>query len=143
MNDRLLDKEKTAKGEKSNFFKKKRFQNQVQMPSSTTPPSISTEISSENTTSAPTELTNLPRFSLLLTLKSGKQVSFSEGGDRAGVPVIFIPGASGNRMWTAIYDSLARENGIRLICFDRPGRGVSEHPKSLKDWSFDSIGGIF
>lgn len=88
-----------------------------------------------------TDILALPRYSLLLTLKSGRQISFSEGGDRAGVPVIFIPGVSGNRVWTAVYDDLAREFGIRFITFDRPGRGVSEPPKSLKDWSFHSWGG--
>ena len=87
------------------------------------------------------DILSLPRFSLLLTLKSGQQISFSEGGDRAGVPVIFIPGSSGNRFWTAVYDDLAREHGLRFITFDRPGRGVSQAPKSLKDWSFQSLGG--
>ena len=85
------------------------------------------------------ELVALPRFSLLLTLKSGHQISFAEGGDRAGIPVIFIPGASGNRLWTAVYDQMAREHGIRLITFDRPGRGVSHPPKSMKEWSFQSF----
>jgi hypothetical protein len=87
------------------------------------------------------DMTSLPRMSLLLTLSSGRQISFSEGGDRAGIPVVFIPGVSGNRLWTAIYDELAREHGIRFITFDRPGRGVSQPPKSLKEWSFQSWGG--
>ena len=86
-----------------------------------------------------TDPTLLPRFSLMINLDSGKQVSFSEGGDRAGIPVIFIPGASGNRFWTVIYDDLAREHGIRLITFDRPGRGGCEPLK--KGWGFHSWAG--
>ena len=82
----------------------------------------------------------LPRFSLMIALDSGKQVSFSEGGDRAGIPVIFLPGISGNRFWTAIYDEVARENGIRLITFDRPGRGGCEPMR--KGWGFHSWAGM-
>jgi hypothetical protein len=81
-----------------------------------------------------------PRSSLLVKLKSGQQISYAEAGDKHGHPAIWIGGPNTNRFIIGLYDSLATEMGLRLLCFDRPGRGASTPLKYPKEWAFDSWG---
>ncbi|KAI8927843.1 hypothetical protein BC831DRAFT_394262, partial [Entophlyctis helioformis] len=79
-----------------------------------------------------------PRFSQTLTLMSGEQVSFAEAGDKQGFPVVWFAGPNSNRLLMALYDDMARESGLRLLCFDRPGRGASTPLRYPKQWEFRS-----
>lgn len=51
--------------------------------------------------------------------------SIHEGGDPGGVPVLMHHGTPGSGLLYAGHDALAREQGIRLIGYDRPGYGAS------------------
>jgi pimeloyl-ACP methyl ester carboxylesterase len=62
----------------------------------------------------------------LLTLSSGKQVSFDEYGDLHGKPVFLLHGWPGSRLQGERLQKLCKVMGIRLICPDRPGFGHSE-----------------
>jgi hypothetical protein len=88
------------------------------------------------------ELLSNPRMSQLIKLKSGEQISYAEVGQRDGTPVIWIGGPCSNRFIVALYADVCMELGLRLISFDRPGRGVSTPLRNPKDWSFASWAGI-
>lgn len=81
------------------------------------------------------------RLSSVITLASGEQMSYGEVGDREGLPCVWFGGPCSNRFIIALYDEICLELGIRLICFDRPGRGASTPLRNPKDWSFESIAG--
>jgi pimeloyl-ACP methyl ester carboxylesterase len=78
------------------------------------------------------------RFTKLLTLPDGSVVSYADVGTPTGFPVIFIPGSSGHRLWVSLCDQLARDRGLRLLCFDRPGRGLSTPSLQWKAWDYES-----
>ncbi|EGF82417.1 hypothetical protein BATDEDRAFT_31346, partial [Batrachochytrium dendrobatidis JAM81] len=82
-----------------------------------------------------------PCFSLTVKLRSGEQLSYAEIGDKAGYPVVWIPGPNYNRFLMAIYENMAIESGLRIICFDRPGRGASTPLRHPKLWEFRSLAG--
>lgn len=84
------------------------------------------------------ELLKSPRMSGILKLKSGEVVTFAEVGDKEGIPVVWIPGPCYSRFVIALYSEICTEMGIRLVCFDRPGRGGSSQLKYPKDWTFAS-----
>ena len=77
-------------------------------------------------------------YSRLAQLSNKSLVSFADLGHPSGVPMFFINGLIGNRYSIALYHEMALERGIRLICLDRPGRGLSTPPKSLKNYDFIS-----
>lgn len=60
-----------------------------------------------------------------IQLSGGKTLSYTEYGDPAGVPVVFLHGTPGSRLLGELFDQAANENGIRLFAFDRPGYGHS------------------
>lgn len=61
----------------------------------------------------------------LTTLRDGRTLQWSEGGDPGGAPVVFCHGTPDTRRasWSG-YDAAARA-GIRLIAANRPGYGAS------------------
>jgi hypothetical protein len=81
-------------------------------------------------------------MSQVLRLKSGEQISYAEVGVKEGIPVIWVGGPCSNRYIIALYSDVCTELGLRLICFDRPGRGASTPLRNPKDWTFASFGGI-
>ncbi|KAJ3255333.1 hypothetical protein HK103_006356 [Boothiomyces macroporosus] len=85
------------------------------------------------------EVLSRNRTSLLLTLKSGEKLSYAEVGDRNGIPTLWINGPTANRFLIALYDEVCTELGVRLISFDRPGRGASSPLKDPKYWTFASF----
>ena len=87
------------------------------------------------------ELLSDSRMCMIQKLKSGEQISYAEVGDRTGVPVIWIGGPCSNRLIIALYHDVCVEMGLRLIAFDRPGRGASSLLRYPKDWTFASFGG--
>jgi pimeloyl-ACP methyl ester carboxylesterase len=60
-----------------------------------------------------------------VTTPDGRTLTVREGGDPAGVPVLFISGTPGS---STLFDANRRdaeERGIRLFSYDRPGYGGS------------------
>lgn len=67
-------------------------------------------------------------------------LSYTEYGDPAGVPVVFLHGTPGSRVLGTLFDSVAEANGIRLLTFDRPGYGQST---PMPGRSVDETGALF
>lgn len=61
----------------------------------------------------------------IVTLADGQRVGLAEYGDPAGTPVLALHGAPASRLMFALADAAARRHGLRLICPDRPGYGIS------------------
>lgn len=60
-----------------------------------------------------------------LTTADGRTLLVQEGGDPQGTPILFHAGTPNSRLLYAPQADLARERGIRLISYDRPGYGGS------------------
>ncbi|QLG49566.1 alpha/beta fold hydrolase [Natrinema halophilum] len=54
-----------------------------------------------------------------------RQLAYAEYGCSDGVPVVFLHGTPGSRRLGALFETAARERGIRLLAPDRPGYGRS------------------
>lgn len=89
------------------------------------------------------EMMARPSLSLTVKLSNGDIISYAEVGEKTGFPVIWFSGPTTNRFLIALYDELARDNGLRLLCFDRPGRGASTPCRYMKHWEFRSWGRKF
>lgn len=63
--------------------------------------------------------------SRLVTLRSGKRLGIAEFGAPGGLPVLAFHGAPASRLMFDVADDAARQLGLRLIAFDRPGYGLS------------------
>ena len=74
-----------------------------------------------------------------VTLRDGRQLGYSECGDPDGTPLLAFPGFPSSRVSGALLDELGRERGLRVVCPERPGQGVSDpHPeRTLADWPAD------
>jgi pimeloyl-ACP methyl ester carboxylesterase len=55
----------------------------------------------------------------------GHRVAYATFGDPDGEPVVAFHGTPGSRLFGRLYDDPARERGVRLLAFDRPGYGAS------------------
>jgi pimeloyl-ACP methyl ester carboxylesterase len=55
----------------------------------------------------------------------GRTLGLYEGGDPSGAPVVIHHGTPGSGLLYAETEALAREQGVRLIGYDRPGYGDS------------------
>lgn len=62
------------------------------------------------------------RSSLTLRLTDGRRLGWAELGDPAGAPFFFLHGAPGSRRILRARDAV---EGVRFICPDRPGYGLS------------------
>ena len=62
----------------------------------------------------------------------GRTLALHEGGDRDGFPVVMHHGTPMSGLLYERHDELAREQGIRLIGYDRPGYGRSTRRPSRK-----------
>lgn len=73
-----------------------------------------------------------------IDLPDGRMLAVSEFGSADGVPVVFIAGAACSRAMNA-YGPAARDRGVRMITFDRPGLGDSSYDagKSLESVTAD------
>lgn len=71
-----------------------------------------------------------------LTLSSGLRLCYAEFGDPTGIPTFYFHGWPCSRLHAWTMHEAALKQGIRLICPDRPGLGLSDnHPKrALLDW---------
>jgi pimeloyl-ACP methyl ester carboxylesterase len=72
-------------------------------------------------------------------LPDGRDLGWLELGDPAGMPVFAFHGTPGSRLQIAIEDSPIRAAGVRLVCPDRPGYGLStfQPGRRLVDWPRD------
>jgi pimeloyl-ACP methyl ester carboxylesterase len=61
-----------------------------------------------------------------VTTRDGRVLRVSVEGDETGVPVLAIPGTPGSRRRPDREITRARERGVRLISYDRPGYGSSD-----------------
>jgi pimeloyl-ACP methyl ester carboxylesterase len=59
-----------------------------------------------------------------LTLSDGRLLSVWEGGDPAGVPVVYFHGTPSSRLQAVSGHEAAVRNGVRLIAANRPGYGA-------------------
>jgi len=60
-----------------------------------------------------------------ITTAGNRRLTYAEYGDADGVPVVFLHGTPGSYRLGELFDSDAREQGVRLIAPDRPGYGAS------------------
>ncbi|KDO16673.1 hypothetical protein SPRG_17827 [Saprolegnia parasitica CBS 223.65] len=67
-----------------------------------------------------------PDYNGLITLQDGRHVSYAQVGDAKGVPVVCLLGMRGHRHFIYLFKELALLYGIRLLCIDRPGYGLSD-----------------
>jgi hypothetical protein len=71
--------------------------------------------------------------------QTGQVLSYAEVGDPQGYPVLVFLGLGCVRYLIALYDELARAEGIRLICVDRWGLGKSQdvptESRGLLEWA--------
>ena len=74
-----------------------------------------------------------------ITLPDGHQLGFAEYGDPKGTPVFFFHGLPGNRLFRHPDEGPTASLGVRLICVDRPGIGLStfKPKRKLLDWPDD------
>src|SRR5438552_3218883 len=64
-----------------------------------------------------------------VTTPDGRTLTVREGGDPAGVPVLSMSGTPGSSTLYEPHVRDAREQGIRLLSYDRPGYGGSSRDK--------------
>lgn len=60
-----------------------------------------------------------------VSIDENRSITYTEYGDAGGAPVLFLHGTPGSRRLGTLFDSAAREHGIRLLAPDRPGYGQS------------------
>ncbi len=61
-----------------------------------------------------------------VTAADGRRLRIAEEGDPNGTPIVWLHGSPGSRLIDPATAARAREKGIRLIGFDRPGYGGSD-----------------
>lgn len=59
------------------------------------------------------------------TAADGRTLLVQEAGDPDGAPILFHAGTPNSRMIYAHDAAVARDRGVRLLCYDRPGYGGS------------------
>ena len=66
-------------------------------------------------------------------------MAFAEFGREGGRPLVFCHGFPGSRLEGALVDGAARELGVRVICPDRPGHGLSDFKRRrrIAHWPAD------
>jgi len=76
-----------------------------------------------------------------LDLPDGRVLSFLEVGDPAGPLVLHHHGGPSSRLEAILFETAAREVGVRLVCIDRPGMGRSspQQERSFEGWSRDLL----
>jgi pimeloyl-ACP methyl ester carboxylesterase len=79
------------------------------------------------------------RDSCVTVLPDGRDLGWLEIGDPAGEPVFAFHGTPGSRLQLAIEGTQISTSGLRLVCPDRPGYGLStfQRGRRLVDWPRD------
>jgi pimeloyl-ACP methyl ester carboxylesterase len=81
-------------------------------------------------------------ISQMIELSDGRSLGYAEYGDPRGKPLFYFHGRDGSRIEAAFgKEELAVALGIRFICPDRPGMGLSDFKKGRKllDWPDDIL----
>jgi len=75
-----------------------------------------------------------------ILLHDGRTLAYAEYGDPHGIPVFFIHGTPGSRLFHPPEEVTTRL-GVRLICVDRPGYGEStfQSNRRILDWPADIV----
>jgi pimeloyl-ACP methyl ester carboxylesterase len=73
-----------------------------------------------------------------LTLPDHRTLAYAEYGNLNGLPVFFFHGIPGSRIFRPP-DAITAKMGVRLICIDRPGYGLSNFQlhRQILDWPTD------
>jgi pimeloyl-ACP methyl ester carboxylesterase len=76
----------------------------------------------------------------VLQLKDKRLLAFAEYGDSRGLPLFFFHGSPGSRLFHPP-DEITLRLGVRLICVDRPGYGMSafQPGRCILDWPLDIV----
>jgi len=71
-----------------------------------------------------------------LTLANGLKLGYAEYGDPRGEVAFYFHGWPSSRIQGSLFDAAAKQHGVRLICPDRPGIGLSDFQpgRTLFDW---------
>ncbi|OAF59268.1 hypothetical protein VC83_04492 [Pseudogymnoascus destructans] len=74
------------------------------------------------------------------TLPDGRQLGYTEYGDRNGTPLLYFHGYPSCRLGAYAIDDIARRQHTRLLALDRPGFGLStpQPKRSIADWPADA-----
>ena len=77
--------------------------------------------------------------SRLTVLPDGRELGWLEIGRPKGMPIFAFHGTPGSRYGIVIDEALVTKAGLRLICVDRPGYGLStfQPGRRLIDWPRD------
>jgi pimeloyl-ACP methyl ester carboxylesterase len=72
----------------------------------------------------------------VITLSNGLRLGYAEYGDPRGEVAFYFHGWPSSRLQGCLFDDLAKKHGMRLICPDRPGIGLSDPQpgRTLADW---------
>ena len=72
-------------------------------------------------------------------MADGRAVGYAEWGDARARPVVALHGGPGSRLMALGCEQLAGELGLRVVCLERPGFGLSEFAahRSLLTWADD------
>ena len=75
----------------------------------------------------------------LLAGRNGQRFGISEYGDPQGKPLLYFHGCPGSRLEGGLTHETAAALGLRIICIDRPGYGLTpmDHDRTLTDWPKD------
>lgn len=60
-----------------------------------------------------------------VSVDGDRRLAYTEYGCSEGAPVVFLHGTPGSRRLGTLFEAAARECGVRLLAFDRPGYGRS------------------
>jgi len=73
-----------------------------------------------------------------IQLRDGRKLAYAEYGDLQGKPLFFFHGIPGSRVFRPP-DKITEKMGMRLICVDRPGSGLStfQPRRRILDWPND------
>lgn len=73
-----------------------------------------------------------------VALPDGRTLAYAEYGNPIGKPVFFFHGIPGSRLFRPP-DEVTTRSGVRLICTDRPGSGLSTYMpgRRILDWPAD------
>ncbi|MCI4644611.1 MAG: alpha/beta hydrolase [Hyphomonadaceae bacterium] len=77
----------------------------------------------------------------IIQLNDGRELAFTEWGDRDGFPAFYFHGTPSSRLEGAFADQAGKTHGVRLIATDRPGFGRSDFQKKrvFSDWPKDVL----
>lgn len=62
-----------------------------------------------------------------ISLRDGRRLAYAELGVADGRPLVFFPGMPGSRLYGRQLEPAATELGFRVVTYDLPGHGGSDH----------------